>query len=179
MVNIMSTLRNKLLVKDLQRSANDTDVKILSTRDYHRICKTLYSLTECNRRLSNCLKNVSQHYEQKYEMRLERLRKLLCKKTRKLKILQKKFNLRKHYIIIVRHGDEFLFYSHVSQIEADTFSVVVYRISKNPGVDKEVSMSIARTKYAKKSILNENTVHFQETHDADNFESDLKKMFNV
>ncbi|AWW14496.1 hypothetical protein KM620_gp136 [Hyposidra talaca nucleopolyhedrovirus] len=176
----MSTLRNKLLVKDLQQRVSlDTDVKIISTRDFYRISKTLYSLTECNKRLTACLKSVSQHYEQKYEMRLQRLRKVLSKRTRKLNTLQKRINVRKHYIIIVRHDNEFSFYTHVSQIEADAFSVVVYKISKNPDVDKTVSVSIAQTKYAQQSIVTKNSVQFKQTPDANNFESDLKIMFNV
>ena len=207
----MSTLRNKLLVKNLvvdvknekipsvattssTHGATSTNslpsidstklgaknVKMVSVQDYQKISKAFLTLHNCNKKMSECLKNVSQHYKQRYEMQLQRLQTLLAKRTRKLQNLRQKLSVRKRYMIVVRTNNEFSFHSHVSSIDSDTFAIIVYKISKNPDVDKSVCASVAHTKYGARILFEKDSavVRFDDTLAADNFEKDLKSMFD-
>ncbi|AGR56884.1 HESP132 [Hemileuca sp. nucleopolyhedrovirus] len=192
----MSTLRNKILVKHLQERArlcyfsrkgeprqfNDEGLQVVSVEKLKKISKAFLILKESHKKLSECVKSLSRYYERQYEVRLQRLRLLLGKKTRKLQRLKTKFNNdnnRFKYIIIVRRENELTFYTNVNCIKTNNFTIVVYKISDDPTVDRSVCVSVAKTKYGDRANVFQGTISFDRAEDADSFVSDIKQMFNV
>ncbi|ADB84368.1 hypothetical protein [Apocheima cinerarium nucleopolyhedrovirus] len=197
----MSTLRNKCLLKYLNTNAlilssNLSEVKnqqksqqlftkqqqcnqpkSISLDNFRKISKAFFILKNSNEKMEKCIKNMANYYEREYEMKLQRLRTLLNKKTKKMQMLRQRLNFTKRYIIIVRNKNEFLFYTNATLIKVKNFRVVIYKLSEDPNVDRSVCVSVAKTKYQNLNITNK-SVYFDDFKNADSYEKDLKEIFN-
>ncbi|ABY65855.1 hypothetical protein [Orgyia leucostigma nucleopolyhedrovirus] len=194
----MSTLRNKTLVKDMEQAKlylnmqnlqiNTNGVvtgaiaakKLVSVQHLQKITRAFLILKERNRRLVECVNALSTYYEHKYRSRFIKLRSLLSKKQRKIEHLKKINKQSDRHLMVVRHANSFFIYTDFKQIskpDAAGFSVVAYKLSPDPDVDKCVCISLAKNKFNNAAVVSSDGVLFANSKTADEFESNIKEMF--
>lgn len=202
--NIMSTLRNKSLVKSLQEaiSANtatttvitsDTnllkneqellskssldlisDTRNLTVNNLKKIAKAFLILQKSNRHLMNLLKQVPFYLETKYRSKLRFLRVQLAHRNRQIKKLKSK----KYYIFIVREKNTIMFYDKTVHIN-DNCIMVAYKLSKDPDVDRAVCISVARARFEDRVNIFPRKIVFDNSCDVDIFINDVRSLFNI
>ncbi|QHB21796.1 orf137 [Artaxa digramma nucleopolyhedrovirus] len=153
---------------------------LVSVKSLKKITKALFIMKENNRKLTQCLRYLSSHYKRQYEVRLQKLRLLLNKKNEKLQKIRKIYNDNsKKCTIILRHNNKLLFCNNCDDLLKNKwYSVVVYKISNNPSVDKLLCESVAKTKYGEKVVVNKKILTFVDIADADSFVKYLKEIFS-
>ncbi|QWO71678.1 hypothetical protein [Orgyia pseudotsugata single capsid nuclopolyhedrovirus] len=196
--NIMSTLRNKTLVKNMEQARINLNMrnlqingvvastampvkKLVSVQSLQKITKALMILKERNQRMVKCINTLSAYYEQKYKTRLAKLRTLLNKKKQKIEQLKKNKSLEKH-LMVVRHANNFFIYIDIQQISKPNsggFSVIAYKLSLDPHVDKSVCVALAKNKFQGAAVVSSDGILFANAAVADEFEIDIKEMFKT
>ncbi|ABF47466.1 Chch142-like protein [Clanis bilineata nucleopolyhedrovirus] len=176
--NIMSTLRNKSLIKSMQQQT-EPEFHTVSVENLKKITRAVLLLKQSNLRLNKMLKHMSMEYEEKYKAKIQRLRADIAKKNRKITRLRNKIQ---QFICIMRHQNEFVFRTKPptgNEIDESPGMVIIYKPSIDPKVDKSVCLSVAKAKYKNFMLVNNmNTIMFQRTHEADCFELDIRQMFS-
>ncbi|AKN80686.1 hypothetical protein [Perigonia lusca single nucleopolyhedrovirus] len=180
----MSTLRNKNLVKSMQQREQAQRNQTIHIEDLRKISQAFVILKESNLKLNRMLKTLSAQYDDKYKIKIQRLRAIIAKKNRKIRSLRNECFLQnttdnKRHILIGRQNSNIIFCTNVSVIDKNKdLKIIVYKLSDDPSVDKSVCVSIAKTKYKNKIVrVSNKQVEFCDTADADNFEEDIKRMF--
>lgn len=121
------------------------------------------------------------YYEQKYKIKLTQLETALQRKCEK--IAQLKEDSLPAYLFIVRRENCILFFEEFAQLNKvlstanNDLRVILCRISKATTVERALVMALARSKFGDRVQVSNSTIVFQQSHDADAIEKDIRIMF--
>lgn len=161
----------------------------VAVTDLKKISEAFKILQDSNQALTKNMQRLTSYYAEKYKLKLHQMQTLVVKKNRELRNLHKRLEEKgRKTVFVVRQENTIRFFTSLNAfnkymrqqatLNAQNVKILLCRNVIDVKRDQSVCIALAKAKYENFVSIENKSIVFAESADADTFEQDIKQMLN-